>query len=397
MTDLIPIRRELLETIEQTWRVHDKHSAPTSERAEEAICNGLSELRAALATPVHGETVELWAVHAQGSDDIYPAFSKEDAEKHASELNALPMPEGIAVGAVVVHSPWPAAEHWEYLAEEERDHKEQIMALAAQQPKPAAVQEGYVLVPIKPTPEMLEAGDKYLGTPATYKAMLSAAPSAANATEFSQFLSAVMDAAGLVEHGRQSKELSKYLGRMCIQYRIAAAPAPAPVQQQGVPEGWKLVPEKMLIDAASIEALAFVMGGPEEDDGSPTYCDCVMWVGEIDDDGVKRHGIHVYNTECEEEGSTTLAEFAGAAAPVQGLQAGCDTQRLDFMLRKHRQIVVERLPHDNFEVYVTEGAMGDYQYPGVRYSGEWDNGSPEAMEIKREAIDAALAKLEGKV
>lgn len=88
-------------------------------------------------------------------------------------------------------------------------------------------------------------------------------------------------------------------------------------QQQGVPEGWKLVPEKMLIDAASIEALAFVMGGPEEDDGSPTYCDCVMWVGEIDDDGVKRHGIHVYNTECEEEGSTTLAEFAAAPAPVQ--------------------------------------------------------------------------------
>jgi len=118
------------------------------------------ELRAALAAPVHGETVELWAVHAQGSDDIYPAFSKEDAEKHASELNALPMPEGIAVGAVVVHSPWPAAKHWEYLAEEERDHKEQIMALAAQQPKPAAVQEGYVLVPVEPTPEMVSAADE---------------------------------------------------------------------------------------------------------------------------------------------------------------------------------------------------------------------------------------------
>ena len=100
-------------------------------------------------------------------------------------------------------------------------------------------------------------------------------------------------------------------------WQKARAAQPAPV----VPEGYVLVPKSMWVDAASIEALAFVMGGPEEDDGSPTYCDCVMWVGEIDDDGVKRHGIHVYNTECEEEGSTTLAEFA--AAPAQGQQDKC--------------------------------------------------------------------------
>lgn len=111
------------------------------------------------AGPV-AEREQLWAVHAQGSDDIYPAFCKEDAEKHASELNALPMPEGIAVGAVVVPSPWPAAEHWEYLAEEERDHKEQIMALAAPQPQPAVVPEGYALVPVEPTPEMVSAAEE---------------------------------------------------------------------------------------------------------------------------------------------------------------------------------------------------------------------------------------------
>ncbi|HCE5819534.1 hypothetical protein [Pseudomonas aeruginosa] len=72
------------------------------------------------------ERPELWAVHAQGSDELYAAFSREDAEKHAAELNALPMPEGIAVGAVVVPSPWPEAEHWKYLAEQERDHKNEI-------------------------------------------------------------------------------------------------------------------------------------------------------------------------------------------------------------------------------------------------------------------------------
>lgn len=94
----------------------------------------------------------------------------------------------------------------------------------------------------------------------------------------------------------------------------ARAAQPAPV----VPEGYALVPKRIYVDAASTEALAFVMGGPEEDDGTPTYCDCVMWVGDIDEHGDKRYGIHVYNTECEEEGSVTLAEFD--AAPAQGQQ-----------------------------------------------------------------------------
>lgn len=73
-----------------------------------------------------GAQGELWAVHAQGPDDLYAAFSREDAEKHAAELNDLPMPEGISVGAVVIPSPWSAAEHWHYLAEQEREHKDAI-------------------------------------------------------------------------------------------------------------------------------------------------------------------------------------------------------------------------------------------------------------------------------
>ncbi|MBG4273452.1 hypothetical protein GHU41_11990 [Pseudomonas aeruginosa] len=78
--------------------------------------------------PAHpaAERSELWAVHAQGPDELYAAFTREDAEKHAAELNALPMPEGIAVGAVVVPSPWPAVQHWQYLAEQEQDHKNEI-------------------------------------------------------------------------------------------------------------------------------------------------------------------------------------------------------------------------------------------------------------------------------
>ena len=80
----------------------------------------------------------LWAVHAQGPDDLYAAFSREDAERHAAELNALPMPEGIAVSAVVVASPWPAAEHWKYLAEQEREHNGALVAQAGQVPEGCA-------------------------------------------------------------------------------------------------------------------------------------------------------------------------------------------------------------------------------------------------------------------
>ncbi|MBB4817082.1 hypothetical protein HNP29_000439 [Pseudomonas alcaligenes] len=103
-------------------------------------------------------------------------------------------------------------------------------------PPAAGVPEGWKLVPVAPTPEMLEAGDGYLGTPATYKTMLSAAPQPPHSmpitAEFSQFLSAVMDAAGLVRHGRRSKELSEYLGQQCMKYRAGFAPTPPASEHQ---------------------------------------------------------------------------------------------------------------------------------------------------------------------
>ncbi|EKN9352462.1 hypothetical protein [Pseudomonas aeruginosa] len=94
--------------------------APHAEAFNEAPDEALRPEQA------EAERSALWAVHAQGPDELYAAFSREDAEKHAAELNALPMPEGIAVGAVVVPSPWPAVQHWQYLAEQEQDHKNEI-------------------------------------------------------------------------------------------------------------------------------------------------------------------------------------------------------------------------------------------------------------------------------
>ncbi|EOG4610444.1 hypothetical protein ACLD9I_000016 [Pseudomonas aeruginosa] len=99
-------------------------------------CAQHGDIRQDLTQQAEAERPELWAVHAQGPDELYAAFSREDAEKHAAELNALPMPEGIAVGAVVVPSPWPEAEHWKYLAEQEREHVD-VARAGLTQPSPA--------------------------------------------------------------------------------------------------------------------------------------------------------------------------------------------------------------------------------------------------------------------
>ncbi|HBO8861044.1 TPA: hypothetical protein L5D06_003270 [Pseudomonas aeruginosa] len=102
-----------------------------------------ADIRQDLTQQAEAERPELWAVHAQGPDELYAAFSREDAEKHAAELNALPMPEGIAVGAVVVPSPWPEAEHWKYLAEQEREHVD-VARAGLTQPSPAQAEKAEV-------------------------------------------------------------------------------------------------------------------------------------------------------------------------------------------------------------------------------------------------------------
>ncbi|HCL4400178.1 TPA: hypothetical protein N2D31_005562 [Pseudomonas aeruginosa] len=104
-----------------------QQTEPLGAEFAQVLSDNLPELLStAQAEQAEAERSALWAVHAQGPDELYAAFSREDAEKHAAELNALPMPEGIAVGAVVVPSPWPAVQHWQYLAEQEQDHKNEI-------------------------------------------------------------------------------------------------------------------------------------------------------------------------------------------------------------------------------------------------------------------------------
>jgi hypothetical protein len=60
------------------------------------------------------EDQPLYAVHAQGPDDLYAAASKEEAEELAARQNELvPMAK-----CIVIPSPWRPLDHWKTLAEQ---------------------------------------------------------------------------------------------------------------------------------------------------------------------------------------------------------------------------------------------------------------------------------------
>lgn len=72
-----------------------------------------------------------------------------------------------------------------------------------------------------------------------------------------------------------------------------------------------------------------------------------------------------------------------------------DSQRLDFMLDKHRKVVTEVCGYGNgvthYEIYVEEGFMSDKGYGSVEYSG--DDFSPHGEighKLQRQAIDLAI-------
>lgn len=89
-------------------------------------------------------------------------------------------------------------------------------------------------------------------------------------------------------------------------------PAPA------VPEGWKLVPEKIHLDPDSLVALSTISGnGDNAAQSVEDWNFTTLWIGDcVDDDGNAVHGLHASCDECPEEGCVTLAEFpAFPAAP----------------------------------------------------------------------------------
>jgi len=68
------------------------------------------------------ETEVLYAVHAQGPDELYAVASKEEADTMASTQNELvPMAK-----CIVITSPWTPVEHWKTLAEQNAEDAKQL-------------------------------------------------------------------------------------------------------------------------------------------------------------------------------------------------------------------------------------------------------------------------------
>lgn len=102
-----------------------------------STCEEVCVLRQALAGP----KIELWAIHSVGPGEVYPCLSREHAEREAKEMfeqgqkeKAAMIARGESVEhwpdwvANVIPSPWEPAEHFEILAEETVDHRNNLIA-----------------------------------------------------------------------------------------------------------------------------------------------------------------------------------------------------------------------------------------------------------------------------
>lgn len=96
-------------------------------------------LRGALAEPKQ----ELWAIHSVGPGEVYPSLSRENAEKEAAELRACVLKStGIDPTVTVIASPWEPAEHFEILAEEVTEHRNNLLEYVRElEEKPSDVPE----------------------------------------------------------------------------------------------------------------------------------------------------------------------------------------------------------------------------------------------------------------
>ncbi|HIE5133239.1 TPA: hypothetical protein ACXNF4_003807, partial [Pseudomonas aeruginosa] len=252
------------------------------------------------------ERPELWAVHAQGPDELYAAFTREDAEKHAAELNALPMPEGIAVGAVVVPSPWPAVQHWQYLAEQEQDHKNEIAGRLRQLERICeglpqdAIDGGWTVQGIRGYAKRLE--DQLKAAQAEVEALRAELQSQRERnTELIFKLGSATNG-----WGRCEKERDAALAR------VAEFEAQA---QHSVPEGWKLVPSDKGCVTSSMKAECigefsfYIRAACAECLDVGTDSDCHVCGGDIEYD----QKIDVPWDTCKEIYKTMLAAAPGKA------------------------------------------------------------------------------------
>lgn len=80
-----------------------------------------------------------------------------------------------------------------------------------------------------------------------------------------------------------------------------------------LPDGWKLVPQQIFLDASDIESICSQCGDGHKS-GYGDFTDGLLWVGDIQcDNGTIMHGLHISSSDYQEEGGLTLAEFAAPA------------------------------------------------------------------------------------
>lgn len=86
------------------------------------------------------------------------------------------------------------------------------------------------------------------------------------------------------------------------------ADAKGVVLRKEVPEGYALVPEKMVLDLEAMENLLAMTGDEFTQEAFP---ECLLWVGEtINEDTEERcYGLNVACNECLEEGSNPVITF----------------------------------------------------------------------------------------
>ena len=97
-------------------------------------------------------------------------------------------------------------------------------------------------------------------------------------------------------------------------------------EQVSVPEGYALVPKMMTLDFKAMERLLCMTG---EDFMEDEFPECILWVGEtIDDDGkVDTYGLNIACSECMEEGSVSVIEFANPVVTGAGDGASVPDRR----------------------------------------------------------------------
>lgn len=316
---------------------------------------------------------ELWVIHSVGPNELHPMISKEAAEQHAAELTELFKEADAKYGCRfdVIPSPFSPLEHFELLAEETIQHRNDLLdyankleeaakhkaaVLVAQESLhlqavncPHSINEHEVVLRFDPT----QPGHNALNQLAR---RLSAALKPAEldggctlampaglhpdtqdlVTRFATALAVKLHAAEL-KHGYSDGWKEPHWMDECRQKLIEhlAKGDPRDVAaycaflwhhcqstSPAVPDGYAVVPKRMELLPEDIAVIMYHCGGdPDATEVDEQYTGGILWIGEVqEDDGSLVHGLNIASAEYPEEGSTTLVELAAAPSSAKPQQ-----------------------------------------------------------------------------